>query len=211
MATKTHAILASFFCITTYALIFTKSLPLIGVLHGPSDEINALDRHRSVQTEILSLSGQNEDITWPGDDVFEPYQNSAYQDHRALILRDAGVIASLFALVLAMVPSITSVYYTAGQRLYIFLMSLPLYIVPGLIGQLYFQKTIPIEIVLLKTCGLTKGLSYVGYCSIKSLLIGVGIDGPYSSLTLFHDLKVVVSAEFLTYIVLGLGTSPRVN
>lgn len=211
MVTKTHAVLAFAFCLATHAVIFTKSLALIGVLHGPSDEINALDHQRSIQTEILSLSGHAEDITWPWDDVFTPYQNSAYQDPRAVILRDAGIIAALYALVLATVSSITSIYYTASQRLYLLFLVLPLYVGPGLIGQVYFQKTIPIEIVLLDTCGLRKGLSYIGYCSMQSLLTGLGIDGPYSASTLVHDLKVVLSAEFLTYIVLGLGIRPKTN
>lgn len=201
MATKTHAIVAFLFCLATSAAIFTKTIQVIGLFHGPSAEINALKKQRSVQTKILSLTGQNEE-TWPWDDVFEDYQNRAYQDDRALVFRDAGLITSSFALVLAIVSQITPIFYTVSQRFYLLLSALALYIIPGLIGQIY-QKAVPIEIVLLKTCGLTKGLTYIGYCSMRSLSIGMGFDGPYSAYSLLHDLKVVMLARFLAYVVLG--------
>ena len=83
---------------------------------------------------------------------------------------------------------------------------------PGLVGQVVFQKTIPIEIQLLEVMGTAKGLSYIGYCSLKSLLVGLGgqddggdDDGSLSAiLAVFHDFKVVTCAGLLVFVVLGL-------
>jgi len=83
---------------------------------------------------------------------------------------------------------------------------------PGLVGQVVFQKTIPIENQLLEVLGPAKGLSYIGYCSLKSLLVGLGgqedggdDDGSLSAiLAVLHDFKVVMSAGLLVFVVLGL-------
>lgn len=183
----------------------TDSLQLIGLLHGPSDENNALDRQQSIQTKLLALAQQNEfTLPWEdGETVFKYYQDEAYQDDRALILRDAGVICAFFTLLLVLVSNFTSTSYSASQRLWFSLLALPLYFAPGFLGQIVFQKTIPVEIALFKTWGAAKGMSYIGYCSLKGLLVGLG-DGPSTYLTTIHDLKVVGSASFLVFVMLGV-------
>mmetsp|Transcript_41189 Transcript_41189/g.86489 ORF Transcript_41189/g.86489 Transcript_41189/m.86489 type:complete len:217 (-) Transcript_41189:80-730(-) len=212
MGAKIHAALAIAFSVATFIVIFTSSLPLIGLLHGPSDEKKAVAQQQYIQAKILEL-GEENGVIWPWNDtervedlVFHPYQDIAYQDQRALVLRDAGIIAAFFALILVLAPNFMPVYYSKSQRLRFLSLALPLYFVPGLIGQIAFQKTIPMEIMLLEAWGLAKGFSYVGYCSLQSLLIGGGVDGdgPSMLFTMMHDLKVVMSASGLVFLVLGL-------
>mmetsp|Transcript_55902 Transcript_55902/g.118898 ORF Transcript_55902/g.118898 Transcript_55902/m.118898 type:complete len:210 (-) Transcript_55902:254-883(-) len=204
MTTKTHATLTITFCVSACITIFKTGLQLIGFIHGPSDEKDALDQYQSVQTTLLALADQSDDIRpWgeTADFVFETYEDVSYRDHRAMIIRDAGAIAAFFALILFLVPNLTSIHYSASQRLCFLLSALPIYITSGLVGQLVFQKTIPIEVQLLKTWGTSKGSTYIGYCSLKSLLIGLGTDVPS---ILSHDIEVVMTAGFLVFILLGL-------
>mmetsp|Transcript_28622 Transcript_28622/g.57610 ORF Transcript_28622/g.57610 Transcript_28622/m.57610 type:complete len:131 (-) Transcript_28622:40-432(-) len=91
-----------------------------------------------------------------------------------------------------------------------------LFILPGMIGQLLFSKTIPIEILLLNRfnnsntdmslSGIVEGIMYVGYCSLKSVLgwgCQEGGDGMYPSNSAVYELKVVGVA--LAFVAFFLG------
>ena len=205
MPTKTHFVLAFCSCLFGTACIVNNSSHLIGLLHGPSDEINASNKYQSLQDKLIALGAQN-DYGWPWEDtestdlVFASYNDMAYQDHRALILRDAGIIGAVFAMILALANNFMSVSYSVSKRLRFLLLASPLYLAPGLAGQLVFQKSIPIEIIMLKTWGVAKGLAYVGYCSGRALLIGLG-GGTSSDVSTIHDLKVVATSCLLVFIM----------
>jgi len=175
------------------------------MLHGPSDEKHALDQRQSLQTKLLA-----HEYSWPWDDtetadlISALYQDVAYQDYRAQILRDAGIIAAFFTMILVLVANFTSRSYSKSERLCFFLLALPLMVTPGLVGQVVFQKTVPIEILLFQASDVAKGFSYIGYCSIQSILIGLG-DGASTFLTLIHELKVVSSAGLLVFLIVGLA------
>ena len=208
MTIKTHAALAISLCYATCIVICNNTLPLIGFLYGPSSEIDARDQKRSVEAMIVPLATRGGNA-WPWDDteifdvVLAQYNDVGYRDHRALVLRDAGVIAALFALILALNPN-----YGVVSRLKFSLLFLPLYAAPGLVGQIAFQRTTPIETLVLKSWGLRRGLTCIGYCSIQSLL-----SGPEAALltgsTLLHDIRVVVAADLLVFLMLGYVPSVR--
>jgi hypothetical protein len=212
MTIKTHAALAISFCYATCIVICCNSnaLPLIGFLYGPTSEIDAQHQKRSVEAMLAPLAATRHDgNAWPWEniDIFEvvldQYNDVAYRDHRALVLRDAGVIAAFFALILTLNPN-----YGVVSRLKFSLLSLPLYAAPGMVGQITFLRTTPIEILLLKAWGVRRGMACIGYCSIRSLL-----SGPENALltgsTLIHDIRVVVAAGLLVFLLLGYMPSVR--
>ena len=209
MTTKTHSLLSFCVCFFCTACIVTNSLPLISFLHGPSDETKALDQQQSARTEVSALATQS-NYGWPweanetADRVLAFYHGVGYQDQRALVLRDAGIISALFTLILVLAPNFMSISYSASQRLRFLLLALPLYITPGLFGQVVFQKTVPIEMLMLQSWGAAKGLSYVGYCSGRDLLIG-SENLQSTFLSLIHNVSVTVSSYFLVSTVLGSG------
>lgn len=216
MTTNTHVLLALVFCYTACVVIHTNCLRLIGFLHGPSDEMSAFDQQQQVQSKLLSLSAQQKYVAhWPDNDetaesVFAIYRDLAYFDTRAIILRDAGVVAALFTLFLALIPNFMSLSYSASQRVRFLLLAILLYITPGLVGQVAFQNTVPIESLLLKSWGALKGLSYVNYCTVQSLLMGLTDDnGTYTVLAIIHDLKVVASASLLVFLIPGVIPSGK--
>ena len=102
MTTTSHVLLALVFCYTTNIVIRYQCNGLIGLLHGPSDEKIANEQEHHVQNKLLSLAQQRDDVHWPDVDtaesIFALYRDLAYQDHRALVLRDAGVISAVFTL-----------------------------------------------------------------------------------------------------------------
>jgi hypothetical protein len=210
MTIETHAALAISFCYATcIVIICNNSLPLIGFLYGPTSEIDARDRNRSVEAMLVPLLAAGGGNARPWDDaktfgfVLAQYDDVAYKDHRALVLRDAGVVAAFFALILALDPNLG-----VASRLKCSLLSLPLYAAPGLVGQISILRATPIEILLLKAWGLRRGLACVGYCSIRSLLSGPEV-ALLTGSALLHDIKVVVAAGLLAFLMLGYMPSVR--
>ena len=211
MTIKTHAALAISFCYATCIVICcnNNALPLIGFLYGPTSEIDAREHERSIEAMLVPLSTTYDGNAWPWENieifdvVLAQYNGVAYRDHRALVLRDAGVIAAFFALILTLNPN-----YGVVSRLKFSLLSLPLYAAPGMVGQIAFLRTTPIEILLIKAWGLRRGMTCIGYCSIRSLL-----SGPEAALltgtTLLHDIRVVAAAGLLVFLMLGYMPSVR--
>ena len=152
------------------------------------DKLPAIDNQDNYSAETADL-------------VLEQYYKTAYTDDRALISRDAGIISALLTMILVMFPNFTSTSYSNSQRLSFLLLILPLYLLPGFLGQMLFQKSIPIEILLI-TKSSSSGLIYIAYCSAKSLLVGMGESQSVFS-TIMHELKVVVSAVILVFVTLG--------
>ena len=206
---SSHGLLGILLCYATCIIICTSSLPLIGSLHGPSDERIATKRQALMQSQFLAMTNRDGAISWPWDDigtaeaVLAMYEEVAYQDDRAAILRDAGAVAALFALLLAMFPNFTTNSYSTSQRLYFAMLALPMYIASSQVGQIVFEKTNPIEIEMGQTWGMAKAMAFALYCSGQSLLTGIGGE-LLSSVSLMHEAKVVVSAGALSFFILGL-------
>ncbi|KAL7551092.1 hypothetical protein ACHAWF_014288 [Thalassiosira exigua] len=212
MTSKLHTSLALTCCYTACIVIFTSSFPLIGLLHGPSGESNATDQQQQIRAKLLALGKDDDHPGWPweggfetAESVFGIYRDVAYRDPRALLLHDAGMIAAIFTLLLALAPKFFShTSYSARQRLCFFILMVPLS-TTGLAGQVAIQQTIPFELLLVERWGLLRGLSFIAYCSMKSLSLGLGGEEASSLLTAsFYELKVLGSAGFLVFLILGL-------
>ena len=191
--------LALWLCYTSFIVVVCISSQLIGFFHGPSAH-NASVEQQLLFDKLPAIDNQDK-YAETADLVLEQYYKMAYTDDRALILRDAGIISALLAMIIVMFPNFTSTSYSNSQRLSLLLLILPLYLLPGLLGQILFQKSIPIEIWLI-TKSPSNGLAYIAYCSAKSLLVGMGESQSVFS-TIMHELKVVVSAVILVFVTLG--------
>ncbi len=145
-------------------------------------------------------------MTTTAEQIYNPHYELAYQHHYVTcILRDAGMIAALFAVLRACNFFATAATSSTTnddknnnktnkimQRLYHLFMAVSLFILPGMIGQLLLSKTVPIEILLLNRynnnnnvttsssfIGILEGIMYMGYCSLKSLSSLGGEEGVY--------------------------------
>ena len=162
--------LALCLCYTSFIVVVCISSQLIGFIHGPSSHNASVEQQLSFD-KLPAIDNQDNYSAETADLVLEQYYKTAYTDDRALILRDAGIISALLAMIIVMFPNFTSTSYS--NRLCFLLLILPLYLLPGLLGQILFQKSIPIEIWLI-TKSPSSGLKYIAYCSAKSLLVGMG-------------------------------------
>lgn len=202
MATTIHTFISLLFCQSACLLIYHSSPQLISLLHGPSAQIFASDREAALQS-ILASSPSHEINDAACDEIYQPaYDHN--DDYRSAIFRDAGAIAALFSLLLILVPKFTSIHYSARQRFQFLLLTLPVYVTPALIGQIVFQKSAPVEILLLKTWGLKPGILFAGYCSTQSLL-GGALDGRAWTVNyIIHELHVVGVAGLIVFLILGI-------
>ena len=228
-------------------IITYKSHELIGFIYGPTSQLfatkqqviqsNLLSRIltnnetiSSSTTTALSMKTRMARITATAEQIYNPHYELAYQLHDSnttCILRDGGVIAALYVLLHACNFFGTSSPTTQQQsqqssqqrqRLHYLYLAGVLFILPGMIGQIVFSKTIPIEIVLWNNRfnnddnmdvvallrGMLERLLYVGYCSLKSVLdhrYGGGGDLVVESMV--YELKVVGVA--LAFVVSFLG------
>ena len=163
--------LALCLCYTSFIVVVCiSSHKLIGFVHGPSAHNASVEQQ--LFDKLPAIDNQDNYSAETADLVLKQY-TTAYTDDRALISRDAGIISALLALIIVMFPNFTSTSYSNSQRLSFLLLILPLYLLPGLLGQILFQKSIPIEIWLIKKSP-SNGLAYIAYCSAKSLLVGMG-------------------------------------
>ena len=198
--TKSHSVLALCLCYTSFILVVCISSQLIGFIFGPSARNYASVEQQLLFDKLPAINNQDIYIAETAALVLEQYK-MAYTEERALVSRDAGIISALLAMILVMFPNFTSTSYSNSQRLSFLLLILPLYLLPGLLGQMLFQKSIPIEILLIEKSPLS-GLTYIAYCSAKSLLVGMG--GSLSTFsTIMHELKVVISSVILVFVTLG--------
>ena len=132
------------------------------------------------------------------------------------ILRDAGVFAAMVGVLRAQQKQ-----KQQTQRMinciYQLVMTVALFILPGMLGQVFISKTIPIEMVILWNhfdstddantnnndvssilSRILEGIVYVGYCSLKSVVLGIG--------SVMYELKVVgVALAFVAAFVVGDG------
>mmetsp|Transcript_22854 Transcript_22854/g.34632 ORF Transcript_22854/g.34632 Transcript_22854/m.34632 type:complete len:237 (+) Transcript_22854:152-862(+) len=217
-------------------LVIYKSHELIGFIYGPSTQLFAT-KQQIIQSNLLSrIFAESESITtstrvssWmariasTAEQIYNPHYELAYQhDHDCMtcILRDAGVFTAMIAVLRACNffgtddnNTTTTTKSLRRWHLYHYLfMAGALFILPGMIGQLLFSKTIPIEILLLNRfnsntdmslSGIVEGVMYVGYCSLKSVLGQEGGDGMYFSNSAVYELKVVGVA--LAFVAFFLG------
>jgi hypothetical protein len=206
MTTKAHGSLSLCLLSTTSLILYYGSLELISFLHGPSSQASAL-KQRDTDTTLVALAEQQRNGNGANDALCNSlYEVACAEDERALILREAGVIASLFTLLLAVFPKffVHGTSYTRQQRLYFVAMVLPLLIIPSSIGQVVYLGRVPVEVSLMKTSswGVGGGLASGGYCAMQSMLKGEG-DGQDSLAKLLRECKVVGVAAVIVYLVLG--------
>ena len=170
-------------------------------MFGPSAQNYASVEQQLLFDKLPAINNQDNYSVGTADLVLEQYKMAYTDDERALISRDAGIISALLTMILVMFPNFTSTSYSNSQRLSFLLLILPLYLLPGFLGQMLFQKSIPIEILLI-TKSPSSGLTYIAYCSAKSLLVGMG--GSLSTFsTIVHELKVVISSAIIVFVTLG--------
>jgi hypothetical protein len=235
-----HVPLLSLSIITILLLLVTyKNHELIGFLHGPSSQLFAT-KQQIIQSNLLSRiysdgeynDDQQTTLSWmtqistTAEQIYNPHYELAYQHHYATcILRDAGIIAAMFALLRACnffastTPTTPTTTTTNDnnktktmQHCYHLFMAVALFILPGMIGQILLSKTVPIEILLLNrnnnndVTRILESIMYVGYCSLKSLL-RQGEEGVYRVVSsvgnVVFELKVVGVA--LTFVAFFLG------
>lgn len=249
MSQNQHAPLLSLSITTTLFLLVTyKSHELIGFLYGPSSQLFAT-KQQFIQSNLLAriYSTDNDDndqqqttifttlMSWmtnmstTAEQIYNPHYELAYQHHYVTcILRDAGMIAAMFAVLRAcnfFASTATNTTNSSNnktnkimQRWYHLFMAVSLFILPGMIGQLLLSKSVPVEILLLNRfnnnnvttssfIGILEGIMYMGYCSLKSLS-SLGEEGVYhvvlSSVgNVVYELKVVGVALALVVFFLG--------
>jgi len=220
-------------------LVIYKSHELIGFIYGPSSQLfatkqqiiqsNLLSRifseSESTTTATTALSWMMARIASTAEQIYNTHYELAYQhehDSMTCILRDAGVFTAMIAVLRACnffgtdddnTTTTTTKSLRRWHRYHYLFMAGALFILPGMIGQLLFSKTIPIEILLLNRfnnsntdmslSGIVEGIMYVGYCSLKSVLgHQEGGDGMYPS-SAVYELKVVGVA--LAFVAFFLG------
>lgn len=174
---------------------------LIGFLAGPSAENIAVEQ-MEMQIKLFKSAKHSNNII---EKVAEQY-DIAYQNHNAAICRDAGIIASIFLLMVTLIPNLTATSYSKSERLCCILLAFPLL---GMVGQILFKSTVPIEIVILKSWDdVLKSLYFIGYCSFQGLLTGLG-EGESITLIVMHDVKVVILACMLVFSMVGVPSTQQ--
>ncbi|KAL9184560.1 hypothetical protein ACHAXT_012530 [Thalassiosira profunda] len=204
MSTKAHALLALFLCLATSLVVHT-SLGAIGLFFGPSAAARALEQQQQLQTSLAAVERAH-GAPWPWEDgasaVGDIVCSNDGVDARSDILRDAGMVAGIFALLLALARKFSAKEMTSERRMALLLLSVPLCVLPGLVGQLVFEQRVPNEVTAIQSLGLGKGMAYFGYCLSKGLFGGVGDASAIA--TLFHESKVVAVAGLLSVSILGV-------
>ncbi|KAL7460652.1 hypothetical protein ACHAXS_001096 [Conticribra weissflogii] len=208
MTTKAHAILSLLLCQATCLLVYKKSPQLIGFIHGPSAEIFAIDRNAALRS-LLTTSTYMEIMNDGGDceDIYQAAYGDGDGDDRdgAAIVRDAGAICAIFAILVGLVPKSTSKKYSVLQRIQFLLLALPIYVTASFLGQVIVRKSTPIEVLLAETWGVRDGFLLGGYCSILSLLgDGFDVTGETIRTIILHEMKVVVIAVLFAFSFLGI-------
>lgn len=123
----------------------------------------------------------------------------------AAIVRDAGAICAIFAILVGLVPKFTSTTYSLLTRIQFLLLAVPIYVTAAFLGQLILRKSTPIEVLLVETWGVREAFMLGGYCSIKSLFgDGFGVEGEIMTTTILRETKVVGIAVLLAFSFLGI-------
>ena len=201
---KLSFIIGLLLCYTTCISMINISQQLIEFVSGPSAEIACIEKQQLVQSKLNKILEQQNDYTAieSAEMILQQYDKT-YQDYYTLILRDAGKISAIYVLLLVLFPKLSDTKYSKGQRMWILMATIPLFIAPSMLSQIFIQNTVPIESTILNTFGFAKGLAYIEYCSGRSLLIGLGI-GVSALDTIIHETRVVATAALLTFITRGL-------
>ena len=201
---KLSSIFGLLLCYTTCISMINISQQLIEFVSGPSAEIACIEKHQLVQSKLNEILEQQNDYTAieSAEMILEQYDKT-YQDYYTLILRDAGIISSIYVLLLVLFPKFSDTKYSKEQRMWLFILIIPLYLIPSMLSQVFIQNTVPIESTILNTFGFAKGLAYIEYCSGRSLLIGLGVGvGVFE--TIIHETKVVATAALFMFVTRGL-------
>ena len=214
MTTKLHTIVALATLSTIDYLIYCNPSSLIGYLYGPQAQLAAIDQYISLvyggggspsSAPVSAVDQYYHQFTadtslHAQDDAFSRCDayDTAYQGFS--LLRDAGIVASLFTMMLLLLPRFLSVRYTKQQCL-CFLLLLPLLLLtPGLIGQIILAGSIPIEISFLKL-GVVHGMGLIQYCSMQSFMSGAGVVKDI----ILYDFKLVGLAGALLFLITGIS------
>ena len=201
---KLSSIIGLLLCYTTCISMINISQQLIGFQSGPSAEIACIEKQQLVQSKLNKILEQIDEYTTieSANMILEQYDKT-YQDYYTLILRDAGKISAIYVLLLVLFPKFSDTKYSKRQRMWILMATIPLFIAPSMLSQVFIQNTVPIESTILNTFGFAKGLAYIEYCSGRSLLIGLGI-GVGTLKTIIHETKVVATAALFMFVTRGL-------
>eukprot|EP00804_Cyclotella_cryptica_P029971 CCRYP_013422-RA/>CCRYP_013422-RA protein AED:0.05 eAED:0.05 QI:193/1/1/1/0/0/2/504/208 len=175
-------------------LVYFKPSQLIGFLHGPKTQIEALHQWHALrewhQAKINSAA------SWTNDMSCHSY-NESYQQSSSF--RDAGVIASLFSIITILFPNFVSMNLTKSQRLHFIMVFPSLWITSGLFGQI-LSKTIPVESYFLSQ-GIAGWFNTV-YCSLNAVVSGP-VELSLIDLVVY-EFKVVGIAAILLFLLLGV-------
>jgi len=186
-------------CAAICSVLCTRSLELIGFVYGPVNELLASEGQREVAEKLSSFEADK--WPWEGDQsILSALYDQSYWNEEAATLRDAGEVAAIFAMILALVPNFTNRKYSRQQQLLLLIMSSQVRALAALAGQIIFQKSVPVETLIIQRLGLSRGVLTCQYCSIRSLVDGFSQHSQI--LSLLSDGKVVCCALGLTIALL---------
>jgi hypothetical protein len=189
MSTFIHAILSLTIMCTINYLIYFQPASFIGFIHGPSAQLAALHQHQFINT-FLSAQDANENDC---DAYATSHAESSW-------IRDAAMIASIFIMILILVPGFASFNFTKKQRA-CFLLLLPLlWVTPGLISQI-LSAQIPIELSYLTAYGVN-GIQMVQYCSLHSLVSGHQLTSTLQMI--MYEMKLAGVAAGMLFLLMGI-------
>ena len=177
-------------------VVIFKSNELIGFIHGPSSQLFATKQqiiHYNILTRIFSDSPQTSswitDIAATAEQIYNPHYDLSYQHDRVTcVLRDAGVIAGLFAVLRTFNFFAGTEITTKSQRWRNLFIAIALFMLPGMIGQILISRMSPIEVLIMtrgSLTGIIESILFVGYCSFKSIL------SQHDGILSIHDFQVV--------------------
>ena len=102
---KLASVIGIFLCYTT-CIIMIKSSQLIGFVSGPSAEIACIEKQQLVQSKLNDILEQIDYTAIESAEmILEQYDHTYQDDYTLLILRDAGIISTVYVLLLVLLVS----------------------------------------------------------------------------------------------------------
>mmetsp|Transcript_20796 Transcript_20796/g.48829 ORF Transcript_20796/g.48829 Transcript_20796/m.48829 type:complete len:206 (-) Transcript_20796:77-694(-) len=177
-------------CAVVCAILFTRSLELIGFIYGPVNELLASERQREVAGQLSSL--ETDKWPWEGDQsILSAVYDQSYRNQGAATVRDAGEVAAIFAMILALIPNLTNRKYSIREKLLLLIMSSQVRAMSAMMGQIAFQRSVPVETLMIQRLGLFRGILTWQYCSVRSVAGFDGIDQHSQMLSFLNEGKVL--------------------
>ena len=192
MTMKLHTILSFTLLSTINFLVYFKPSQLIGFLHGPKSQIEAVQAWDALH----ETNSKNVATSWINY-FFCNTPNESYQ--RASSFHDAGVIASLFIIITILFPNFIPLNLSKNQRLHSVLAVPSIWITPGLFGQI-LSKTIPVEL-----SSSSRGIAVLSnavYCSLESVMSGPSEQSLMNHV--MYEVKVLLMAAILLFLFWGI-------